>query len=356
MPAALWVCGILPAWQPLGSLMDVTELLALATRAGASDLHIAAAEVPAIRVDGRMCRLDLPILNAEQVRELLAQLMSEAQQKDFETLLEIDFSVEVPGVGRFRVNAFNQLRGPGAVLRVIPSKVSSLAELGLGDVFRQIAELSSGLVLVTGPTGSGKSTTLAALIDHLNRERQLHILTLEDPVEFIHSPLCSLISQREIGRHSHGFAQALRAALRQDPDVIMLGELRDAQTIRLALTAAETGHLVLATVHAGSAAKTIDRLVDVFAAEEKLLVRAMLADALQAVVSQVLVEKVGGGRVAAHEILLATPAVRNLVREGKVAQLYSTMQMGGTLGMQTLDSCLQGLLMRGLIKPESARI
>ncbi|AIL64125.1 type IV pilus twitching motility protein PilT [Pseudomonas alkylphenolica] len=336
--------------------MDVTELLALATRAGASDLHLAAAEAPAIRLDGRLCRLDQPILSAEQVLELLGQLMTEAQKKDFETLLETDFSVALPGLARFRVNAFTQCRGPAAVLRVIPSRVCSLAELGLGSMFRQIAELPAGLVLVTGPTGSGKSTTLAALLDHLNRERQLHILTLEDPIEFIHTPQCSLISQREIGRHSHGFAQALRAGLRQDPDVIMLGELRDAQTIRLALTAAETGHLVLATVHAGSAAKTIDRLVDVFAAEEKQLVRAMLAEALQAVVSQVLVEKVDGGRVAAHEILLATPAVRNLVREGKVAQLYSTIQTGGASGMQTLDSCLQGLVTRGVINLESARV
>ena len=336
--------------------MDVTELLALATRAGASDLHLAAAEAPAIRLDGRLCRLDQPILSAEQVLELLGQLMTEAQKKDFETLLEIDFSVALPGLARFRVNAFTQCRGPAAVLRVIPSRVCSLAELGLGSVFRQIAELPAGLVLVTGPTGSGKSTTLAALLDHLNRERQLHILTLEDPIEFIHTPQRSLISQREIGRHSHGFAQALRAGLRQDPDVIMLGELRDAQTIRLALTAAETGHLVLATVHAGSAAKTIDRLVDVFTAEEKQLVRAMLAEALQAVVSQVLVEKVDGGRVAAHEILLATPAVRNLVREGKVAQLYSTIQTGGASGMQTLDSCLQGLVTRGVINLESARV
>lgn len=336
--------------------MDVTELLALATKAGASDLHLAAAEVPAIRVDGKMRRLDVPLLSGEQVSEVLGRLMSDAQQQAFDSDLEIDFAIDVPCLARFRVNAFTQLRGPAAVLRVIPAQVSSLADLGLGDVFRQIAELPAGLVLVTGPTGSGKSTTLAALLDHLNRERALHIITLEDPVEFIHSPRCSLVSQREIGRHSHGFAQALRGALRQDPDVIMLGELRDAQTIRLALTAAETGHLVLATVHAASAAKTIDRLVDVFASEEKQLVRAMLADALQAVVSQVLVAKVGGGRVAAHEILLASPAVRNLVREGKVVQLYSTMQTGGALGMQTLDGCLQGLLRRGLISPESARI
>ncbi|MBH3431102.1 type IV pilus twitching motility protein PilT [Pseudomonas alkylphenolica] len=336
--------------------MDVTELLALATRAGASDLHLAAAEVPAIRVDGKMCRLDVPALRAQQVSDVLGKWMSDAQQQAFESDLEIDFAIDVPGLARFRVNAFTQLRGPAAVLRVIPAQISSLADLGLGDVFRQIAELPAGLVLVTGPTGSGKSTTLAALLDHLNRERPLHIITLEDPVEFIHPPCRSLVSQREIGRHSHGFALALRGALRQDPDVIMLGELRDAPTIRLALTAAETGHLVLATVHAASAAKTIDRLVDVFAAEEKQLVRAMLADALQAVVSQVLVTKVEGGRMAAHEILLATPAVRNLVREGKVAQLYSTIQTGGALGMQTLDSCLQGLLRRGLISPESARI
>ncbi|MDD2059903.1 type IV pilus twitching motility protein PilT [Pseudomonas sp. GD03860] len=335
--------------------MDVTELLGLATRAGASDLHLAAAEVPAIRLDGCISRLSLPAFSAEQVHGLLGQLMSESQKKDFETHLDIDFSVAVPGLGRFRVNAFNQLQGPSAVVRVIAGKVSTLAELGLGDVFRQIAELSSGLVLVTGPTGSGKTTTLAALLDHLNRERALHILTLEDPIEFIHSPQRSLISQREVGRHSRGFAQALRASLRQDPDVIMLGELRDQETIRLALTAAETGHLVLATVHTGSAAKTIDRLVDVFAAQEKQLVRAMLAEALQAVVSQVLVARTGGGRIAAHEVLLATPAVRNLVREGKVAQLYSTIQTGGALGMQTLDSCLQGLLQRGLISPDSAR-
>ncbi|MFQ6574758.1 type IV pilus twitching motility protein PilT [Pseudomonas sp. UM16] len=335
--------------------MDVTELLALAIREGASDLHLATDEVPAIRLDGRIRRLQLPILSVEQVQNILAQLMSEGQKEDFETRLEVDFSLAVPGIGRFRVNAFNQLRGPGAVLRIIPEQVSSLAELGLGEVFRRIAELPSGLVLVTGPTGSGKSTTLAALLDHLNRERQLHILTLEDPIEFIHSPKRSLISQREMGRHSHGFAQALRAALRQDPDVIMLGELRDQESIRLALSAAETGHLVLATLHTASAAKTIDRLVDVFAAEEKQLVRAMLSEALQAVVAQVLVERVGGGRVAAHEILLATPAVRNLIREGKVAQLHSTIQMGGALGMQTLESCLQGLLTRGEIKPDCAR-
>lgn len=335
--------------------MDMTGLMALALRESASDLHLAAGCTPLIRRDGQMQRLELAPLQAAQLREMLGQIMSERQQKDFETLQDLDFSLAVPGLGRFRVNAFEQLHGPAAVLRLIPERVASLAELGLGEVFQRLAELPAGLVLVTGPTGSGKSTTLAALIDQLNRQRALHILTLEDPIEFIHSPLRSQISQREIGRHSRSFADALRAALRQDPDVIMLGELRDPQTIRLALTAAETGHLVLATLHTASAAKTVDRIVDVFAAEEKPLVRSLLAESLQAVVSQVLLGKPDGGRVAAHEILLSTPAVRNLIREGKVAQLYSAMQTGAAQGMQTLDSGLQGLLMRGLIGRDCAR-
>ncbi|WP_065758196.1 type IV pilus twitching motility protein PilT [Pseudomonas defluvii] len=335
--------------------MDVTELLALAVKEGASDLHLAAGDVPMIRLDGEMLRLDLPPLEPDQARALIAQIMTDQQKKDFKTLQDLDFSFAMAGVGRFRVNAFEQLQGVGAVFRLIPSSVRGLAELGLGAVFRQIAELRSGLVLVTGPTGSGKSTTLAALIDHLNRERALHILTVEDPIEFIHSPVRGRISQREVQRHSHSFAAALRAALRQDPDVIMLGELRDLETIRLALTAAETGHLVLATLHTGSAAKTVDRIVDVFAAEEKQLVRAMLAESLQAVVSQVLVRKPGGGRVAAHEIMLATPAIRNLIREGKVVQIQSAIQTGGALGMQTLDSCLQGLMARGEISADTRR-
>ena len=333
----------------------MTGLMALALREGASDLHLAAGSAPMIRREGQMQSLGLAVLDGQAMHALLGQIMSPQQQEDFKTLQDLDFAVARPGLGRFRVNAFVQLHGPAAVLRLIPDQVPTLSSLQLSDVFRRIAELSAGLVLVTGPTGSGKSTTLAALVDHLNRQRALHILTLEDPVEFIHSPQCSQLSQREMGRHSQGFAQALRAALRQDPDVIMLGELRDLETIRLALTAAETGHLVLATLHTGSAAKAVDRLVDVFAAEEKALVRSMLAESLQAVVAQVLVPKVGGGRVAAHEILLATPAVRNLVREGKVAQLYSAMQTGGALGMQTLDSCLQGLVRQGLISREAAR-
>lgn len=333
----------------------MTGLMALALREGASDLHLAAGSAPMIRREGQMQSLGLAVLDGQAMHAVLGQIMSPQQQEDFKTLQDLDFAVARPGLGRFRVNAFVQLHGPAAVLRLIPDQVPTLSSLQLSDVFRRIAELPAGLVLVTGPTGSGKSTTLAALVDHLNRQRALHILTLEDPVEFIHSPQCSQFSQREMGRHSQGFAQALRAALRQDPDVIMLGELRDLETIRLALTAAETGHLVLATLHTGSAAKAVDRLVDVFAAEEKALVRSMLAESLQAVVAQVLVPKVGGGRVAAHEILLATPAVRNLVREGKVAQLYSAMQTGGALGMQTLDSCLQGLVRHGLISLEVAR-
>lgn len=333
----------------------MTGLMALALREGASDLHLAAGSAPMIRRDGQMQSLALALLDAPAMQGLLEQIMSAQQQEDFKQRQDLDFAVARPGLGRFRVNAFVQLHGPAAVLRLIPDQVPTLARLQLPEVFQRIAELPAGLVLVTGPTGSGKSTTLAALVDHLNRQRAGHILTLEDPVEFIHSPLRSQLSQREMGRHSQGFAQALRAALRQDPDVIMLGELRDLETIRLALTAAETGHLVLATLHASSAAKAVDRLVDVFASEEKALVRSMLAESLQAVVAQVLVPKMGGGRVAAHEVLLATPAVRNLVREGKVAQLYSAMQTGGALGMQTLDSCLQGLVRQGLISREVAQ-
>lgn len=333
----------------------MTGLMALALREGASDLHLAAGSAPMIRRDGQMQSLALALLDAPAMQGLLEQIMSAQQQEDFKQRQDLDFAVARPGLGRFRVNAFVQLHGPAAVLRLIPDQVPTLARLQLPEVFQRIAELPAGLVLVTGPTGSGKSTTLAALVDHLNRQRAGHILTLEDPVEFIHSPLRSQLSQREMGRHSQGFAQALRAALRQDPDVIMLGELRDLETIRLALTAAETGHLVLATLHASSAAKAVDRLVDVFASEEKALVRSMLAESLQAVVAQVLVPKMGGGRVAAHEVLLATPAVRNLVREGKVAQLYSAMQTGGALGMQTLASCLQGLVRQGLISREVAQ-
>ncbi|MCK9238061.1 MAG: type IV pilus twitching motility protein PilT [Thiopseudomonas sp.] len=335
--------------------MDITELLAFSAKNGASDLHLSAGLPPMIRVDGDVRRINLPPLEHKQVHSLIYDIMNDKQRKDFEEFLETDFSFEVPGVARFRVNAFNQNRGAGAVFRTIPSKVLSMDDLGLGDVFRKIADVPRGLVLVTGPTGSGKSTTLAALIDYLNANKFQHILTIEDPIEFVHEPKKCLINQREVHRDTHGFGEALRSALREDPDVILVGEMRDLETIRLALTAAETGHLVFGTLHTTSAAKTIDRVVDVFPAEEKSMVRSMLSESLQAVVSQTLMKKVGGGRVAAFEIMLGTPAIRNLIREDKVAQMYSAIQTGGSIGMQTLDSNLKTLLGKGLISRESAR-
>ncbi|MDD0983806.1 type IV pilus twitching motility protein PilT [Pseudomonas shahriarae] len=335
--------------------MDITELLAASVSHGASDLHLSAGLAPRMRVDGEVLPLDWPVLSATQVADLLSPILHKHQQKDFETSLETDFSFDLPGVARFRANVFCQHRGLGAVFRAIPSRVQSLEALGLGDIFRRIAELPRGLVLVTGATGSGKSTTLAAMVDYLNSTRQQHILTLEDPIEFVHEPRKALISQRQVHRDTHSFSTALRSALREDPDVILVGELRDLETIRLALTAAETGHLVFGTLHTSSAAKTVDRLVDVFPAGEKAMVRSMLSESLQAVVSQVLLKKVGGGRVAAHEIMLGTPAIRNLIREDKVAQLYSAIQTGGALGMKTLDMSLKGLVSQGLVRLEEAR-
>lgn len=335
--------------------MDITELLAASVSQGASDLHLSAGLAPRMRVDGEVLPLDWPVLSATQVADLLSPILHKHQQKDFETSLETDFSFDLPGVARFRANVFCQHRGLGAVFRAIPSRVQSLEALGLGDIFRRIAELPRGLVLVTGATGSGKSTTLAAMVDYLNSTRQQHILTLEDPIEFVHEPRKGLISQRQVHRDTHSFSTALRSALREDPDVILVGELRDLETIRLALTAAETGHLVFGTLHTSSAAKTVDRLVDVFPAGEKAMVRSMLSESLQAVVSQVLLKKVGGGRVAAHEIMLGTPAIRNLIREDKVAQLYSAIQTGGALGMKTLDMSLKGLVSQGLVRLEEAR-
>ena len=328
--------------------MDIADLLALSVNHGASDLHLSAGVVPMLRIDGDMQRCDLPVLEAGQVRGLVQGVMSEAQRRGFEAQLEADFAYALPGLGRFRVNVFEQQRGPGAVFRRIAETVPSLESLGLGAVFSQLCQAPHGLVLVTGATGSGKTTTLAAMIDHLNRTRQRHILTLEDPIEFIHPPRQSLISQREVHRHTHSFAAALRSAMREDPDVIMLGEMRDLATIRLALTAAETGHLVFATLHTSSAAKTIDRMVDVFPGDEKAMVRALLSESLLAVVSQTLVKKAGGGRVAAHEIMLATPAIRHLIRENKVAQMVSAIQTGAAVGMQTLEMGLNRLREQGL--------
>ncbi|MFP3444570.1 type IV pilus twitching motility protein PilT [Pseudomonas sp. SIMBA_067] len=330
--------------------MDVTDLLARAVDAGASDLHLAAGQIPMLRLEGDLQRMNLPALVPADLAEGMAPLLAEHQRRQWAQGDELDLALELPALGRFRLNLFRQLNGPGATFRLIPGRIATLDELDLGDVYQAVAQCTDGLILVGGPTGSGKSSTLATLIDQLNRERALHIITLEDPVEVIHSSQRSLINQREIGRHSCDFAQGLRSALRQDPDVIMIGELRDLESVRLALRAAETGHLVLATVHTRSAASSVDRLVEVFAAEEKPLVRAMLAESLRLVVAQVLVRRVGGGRVAAREVLVATPAVRNLVREGRMAQLCSVMQGGAAQGMRTMDGAMRELKESGLIR------
>ncbi|HLV78440.1 MAG TPA: type IV pilus twitching motility protein PilT [Marinobacter sp.] len=336
--------------------MDITELLAFSAKQGASDLHLSAGLPPMIRVDGDVRRINLPPMEHKEVHGLIYDIMNDKQRKDYEEFLETDFSFEVPGVARFRVNAFNQNRGSGAVFRTIPSKVLTMEDLGMGQVFKDIASVPRGLVLVTGPTGSGKSTTLAAMVDYINDTRYEHILTIEDPIEFVHESKKCLVNQREVHRDTLGFNEALRSALREDPDIILVGELRDLETIRLALTAAETGHLVFGTLHTTSAAKTIDRVVDVFPAEEKSMVRSMLSESLQAVISQTLMKKMGGGRVAAHEIMIGTAAIRNLIREDKIAQMYSAIQTGGSLGMQTLDQCLERLLQKGLISREAARL
>jgi twitching motility protein PilT len=335
--------------------MDITELLAFSAKQGASDLHLSADMPPMIRVDGDVRRINLPALDHKEVHSLVYEIMNDKQRKDFEEFLETDFSFEVPGVARFRVNAFNHNRGAGAVFRTIPSKILSMDDLGMGQIFKDLAMTPRGLVLVTGPTGSGKSTTLAAMVDYINDTKYDHILTVEDPIEFVHESKKSLVNQREVHRDTLGFNEALRSALREDPDVILVGEMRDLETIRLALSAAETGHIVFGTLHTSSAAKTIDRIVDVFPAEEKSMVRSMLSESLQGVISQTLLKKIGGGRVAAHEIMIGTPAVRNLIREAKVAQMYSAIQTGGSLGMQTMDQCLQTMLSKGLISREVAR-
>ena len=335
--------------------MDITELLAFSAKEGASDLHISAGLPPIIRIDGDVRRINLPPMEHRQVHSLIYEIMNDKQRRDYEEFLETDFSFDVPGVARFRVNVFNQNRGSAAVFRTIPSQVLTLEQLGMGDIFRKVSLLPRGLVLVTGPTGSGKSTTLAAMVDYINENRYDHILTIEDPIEFVHQSKKCLINQREVHRDTMGFGEALRSALREDPDVVLVGEMRDLETIRLALTAAETGHLVFGTLHTTSAAKTIDRVVDVFPAGEKPMVRSMLSESLQAVISQTLMKKIGGGRVAAHEIMIGTAASRNLIREDKVAQMYSAIQTCGALGMQTLDQCLHNLVDQRLISAEVAK-
>lgn len=335
--------------------MDITELLAFSVKHNASDLHLSSGLPPMIRVDGDIRRVNVPVLDHKTVHALVYDIMNDKQRKDYEEFFEVDFSFEVPGLARFRVNAFNQDRGSAAVFRTIPSKVLSLEDLNTPAVFKDICDNPRGLVLVTGPTGSGKSTTLAAMVDYKNDTEYGHILTIEDPIEFVHQSKKCLINQREVHRDTLGFSEALRSALREDPDIVLVGELRDLETIRLALTAAETGHLVFGTLHTSSAAKTIDRIVDVFPAGEKSMVRSMLSESLRAVISQTLLKKIGGGRMAAHEIMIGTPAIRNLIREDKVAQMYSAIQTGQAFGMQTLDQNLQNLVQKGMITKQDAK-
>jgi twitching motility protein PilT len=328
--------------------VDIAQLLAFAVKNNASDLHLSAGVPPMIRVDGDMKRINMPALVHKEVHSMVYDIMNEE-------FFETDFSFEIPKLARFRVNAFNQNRGAGAVFRNIPSTILSLDELNAPKTFKDLCMLPRGLVLVTGPTGSGKSTTLAGMVNHCNDNRPDHIITIEDPIEFVHESKRCLVNQREVHRDTLGFSEALRSALREDPDVVLVGEMRDLETIRLALTAAETGHLVFGTLHTSSAAKTIDRIVDVFPAAEKDMVRAMMSESLRAVISQTLMKRVGGGRIAAHEIMIGTPAIRNLIREGKIAQMYSAIQTGGAQGMQTLDQCLQEMVQKGTVSREEAK-
>lgn len=334
--------------------MDIAELLSFSVKNNASDLHLSSGLPPMIRVDGDIRRVNIPALEHKEVHALVYDIMNDKQRRDYEEFLETDFSFALPGVARFRVNAFNQERGASAVFRTIPSEVLSLEDLEAPRIFEELTKKPRGLVLVTGPTGSGKSTTLAAMVNHINISTYAHILTIEDPIEFLHESQKCLINQREVHRDTLGFNEALRSALREDPDVILVGEMRDLETIRLALTAAETGHLVFATLHTSSAAKTIDRIIDVFPAAEKDMVRAMLSESLMAVISQTLLKRIGGGRIAAHEVMIGTPAIRNLIREAKVAQMYSAIQTGRKEGMWTLDQNMKEMVERGKITNKTA--
>lgn len=335
--------------------MDIVKLLEFAYSQDASDLHISALEAPMIRVHGSLKRIKMPPLSPEDTRAMIYDIMNDEQRRIFEERSDIDFSIEIGNIARFRVNVFKQSRGMGAVFRKIPQRILSIDELGLPPILKDIAKQPRGLVLVTGPTGSGKSTTLAAMIDYINENFEHHILTIEDPIEFVHKPKRSLINQREVGAHTLSFANALRAALREDPDVILVGEMRDLETIQLALTAAETGHLVFGTLHTSSAPKTVDRIVDVFPPAQQQQVRAMFSESIQAVITQTLCKKIGGGRIAALEIMLGTPAVRNLIREGKIHQLPGVMQTSQAVGMQTLELHLKNLVERNLISVETMK-
>ncbi len=334
--------------------MEISDLLTKGVELGCSDLHLSAGMPPCFRIDGDIKKIKAPPMEHKDVHSMVYDIMNDKQRKDFEEFLECDFSFEIPNLARFRVNAFNHNRGAGAVFRTIPSEILSLEKLGAPKIFKEISDYPRGVVLVTGPTGSGKSTTLAAMVDHKNDTEYGHILTVEDPIEFVHQSKKCLINQREVHRDTLGFNEALRSALREDPDVILVGEMRDLETIRLALSAAETGHLVFGTLHTSSAAKTIDRIVDVFPADEKEMVRAMLSESLKAVISQTLLKKQGGGRVAAHEIMIGTPGIRNLIRENKIAQMYSAIQTGQSFGMQTLDQDLQRLVKANVVTRQEA--
>ena len=335
--------------------MNLSELLSLSIKEGASDLHLSAGLSPILRIDGDLVQTDLPIMNSDLVDKLIYEVLNDRQIAIVEDGAEIDFSFEIPHVARFRANVFNQNRGRAAAFRAISAEVATLEELELGEVFEELCLKPRGLVLITGPTGSGKSKTQAAMVDHINKHRPYHILTIEDPIEYVHQSIRSLINQREVRRDTQSFSQALRAALREDPDVVVVGEMRDLETIRLALTAAETGHLVFATLHTTSAALTVNRIIDVFPSDEKDMVRSMLSDSLQAVVTQTLMKRRVGGRIAAHEIMIGTPAIRNLIREDKVAQIYSVLQTGSEFGMKTLDQSLRKLVDDQMITLDVAR-
>ncbi|AXY00273.1 MULTISPECIES: type IV pilus twitching motility protein PilT [Vibrio] len=334
--------------------MDITELLDFSVKHNASDLHLSAGVPPMVRIDGDVRKLGIPAFTHQEVHRLVFEIMNDAQRSEFEEKLEVDFSFEMHNVGRFRVNAFNQSRGCAAVFRTIPSSIPTLDELEAPEIFKKIANAEKGLVLVTGPTGSGKSTTLAAIVDYINRNHNKHILTIEDPIEFVHTNNKCLINQREVHRDTHSFQNALRSALREDPDVILVGEMRDKETISLALTAAETGHLVFGTLHTSSAAKTIDRIIDVFPGSDKDMVRSMLSESLRSVIAQKLLKRNGGGRIACHEIMMATPAIRNLIREDKVAQMYSIIQTGAAHGMQTMEQNARQLMAQGMVSHDEA--
>lgn len=334
--------------------MEITQLLTYGVEQGASDCHLSAGEPPMIRIHGDLKKLDNPPLTKEDVHALIYDIMNDLQRKIFEETRECDFSFELGATARFRVNVFMQRKGEAAVFRTIPTKILTLEELGMPSILKILCEKEKGLILVTGPTGSGKSTTLAAMIDYLNSNFEGHILTVEDPIEFVHQSKKCLVNQRELGPHTHSFANALRAALREDPDVIMVGEMRDLETIQLALTAAETGHIVFGTLHTSSAPKTVDRVIDVFPPTQQAQIRTQFAESVQAVITQTLLKKKTGGRAAALEILIGTTAVRNLIREGKIHQIPGTMQVSQKDGMQTMDMALQNLVSRGVVTKEEA--